>query len=89
MLLDMGMAMWKTQIPQTNGTGKACPEWGSEGWQRIHQVQVQMLTVCAENTHGSFLLQDGYGLKTPPQSLVLLRLVLFPCSSMHNNPVYL
>lgn len=62
---DVGRAMSRTLILQTQGTGKAFPRSGLEERQGLLLVlmSVQMLTVCAESITHCFLLWGHCSLK--------------------------
>lgn len=66
---------------------KSSPRWGSEEWQRLPWIWVQMLTVYTENVHCSFSPKDVYGLNQSPTETNKTCLVVYPLPAVCNNPL--
>lgn len=71
-IVDVGTTMPRISMLQPQGSGKSFPWWSSEAWQSPPLVLVQILTVCADDAHCSFLIPGCLW----PQTAFLQRLFL-------------
>lgn len=86
-IVDMGTTMPRISMLQPQGSGKSFPWWSSEEWQSPPLVLVQILTVCADYVHCSFLIPGCLWPQTASLQRLLLPRLTKPASSFiyHNS----